>query len=64
MKSLTVALILAVPVVVVGLFFGDQASAAPLPACQFEDGSPNGQPCIWTDPDTGRQFYVDSEGYR
>jgi hypothetical protein len=60
MRAAAVALIVSMPVVVVGLFFGDQANAAPLPACQYEDG----QPCMWTDPDTGRQFYVDSEGYR
>lgn len=64
MRALTVALILAAPIVVVGLFFGDQAHAAPLPQCQYEDGNEDGQPCMWTDPDTGRQFYVDSEGYR
>lgn len=64
MKSLTVALILAVPVVVVGLFFGDQATAAPLPQCQFEDGNEDGLPCAWVDPDTGKVFIVGSENYR
>lgn len=40
------------------------ASAYALPACQYEDGNPDGQPCSWTDPDTGRAFYVDSANYR
>lgn len=64
MKALTVALILAAPIVVVGLFFGDQANAAPLPQCQYEDGNQDGQPCMWTDPDTGNVFIVTSENYR
>lgn len=38
--------------------------ALALPACQFEDGNPDGQPCQWTDPDTGRSYYVSSEAYR
>lgn len=64
MKSLTVALILAVPVVVVGLYFGDQASAAPLPQCRYEDGNTDGLPCTWIDPQTGQGYYVTSESYR
>ena len=35
-----------------------------LPACQYEDGNPDGEPCFWTDPDTGRKYYVTSEEYR
>lgn len=35
-----------------------------LPACVYEDGNTNGQPCTWTDPDTGRQYWVDSANYR
>lgn len=41
-----------------------QAAPVALPACQFEDGNPDGQPCTWTDPDTGRAFYVDPANYR
>lgn len=40
------------------------APPAPLPACAFEDGNPDGTACLWTDPDTGRQFFVNSENYR
>lgn len=39
-------------------------AAHALPACQYEDGNVDGQPCAWIDPDTGRQFYVTSENYR
>lgn len=34
------------------------------PACQYEDGNPDGKPCIWTDPNTGVQMYSDSSEYR
>lgn len=40
------------------------ASAAPLPACQYEDGNPDGSACMWTDPDTGAAYFVDSANYR
>ena len=40
------------------------ASAQPLPACQYEDGNVDGQPCLWVDPDTGYGYYVDSANYR
>ncbi|WP_165614651.1 hypothetical protein [Mycobacteroides chelonae] len=40
------------------------AAPAALPVCQFEDGNPDGEPCMWTDLDTGRAFYVGSENYR
>lgn len=44
------------------------ASAEPwvpaLPACQFEDGNPDGSACDWTDPDTGAVFHVESHNYR
>lgn len=33
-------------------------------ACAQEDGNTDGRPCIWTDPDTGEAYYVDSENYR
>lgn len=32
--------------------------------CPYEDGSPDGQPCLWTDPDTGKVYYLESEAYR
>lgn len=32
--------------------------------CANEDGNPDGQPCMWTDPDTGTRYYVNSENYR
>lgn len=38
--------------------------AEPLPACQYEDGNTNGQACMWTDPDSGTEYYVDSSNYR
>ncbi len=40
------------------------AQAHQIPACVEEDGNPDGLPCMWADPDTGRGFYVTSENYR
>lgn len=40
------------------------AYAEPLSVCQFEDGNVDGRPCQWTDPDTGRAYFVTSENYR
>jgi hypothetical protein len=40
------------------------AAADPLPVCAYEDGNTDGQPCAWTDPDTGRAYFVDSANYR
>ncbi|WP_078344889.1 hypothetical protein [Mycobacteroides chelonae] len=40
------------------------AHADQLPVCQYEDGNTDGKPCNWTDPDTGRIYYVDSSNYR
>lgn len=34
-----------------------------LPACQFEDGNPDGSTCTWTDKDTGKTYTVDSSNY-
>ena len=31
--------------------------------CEYEDGDPSGQPCLWTDPDTGTVYVVDSSNY-
>lgn len=31
--------------------------------CPHEDGNPNGQPCLWLDPDTRELYYVDSTQY-
>jgi len=36
----------------------------PIPACQYEDGNPDGKPCFWTDPDTGDEYYQDGSNYR
>lgn len=35
-----------------------------LPVCLYEDGNPDGLPCVWTDPDTGNAYVVVSESYR
>lgn len=35
-----------------------------IPFCLYEDGNPNGKPCLWVDPDTGAMWQVESEGYR
>lgn len=35
-----------------------------LAACLYEDGNPDGLPCNWTDPDTGRVYQVDGSEYR
>lgn len=40
------------------------APQAPAPQCTYEDGNPDGTACIWTDPDTGTPYPVDSENYR
>ncbi|OBG84774.1 hypothetical protein A5699_25950 [Mycobacterium sp. E802] len=64
MKAFTVALIASAGFITWGLYFSDRASAGPLPICQYEDGNADGMPCMWTDPDTGRQFYMTSENYR
>lgn len=34
-----------------------------LPACTAEDGHRDGIPCVWTDPDTGTRYIVDSTEY-
>ncbi|GAA2556070.1 hypothetical protein [Mycolicibacterium diernhoferi] len=48
------------------------ALALPVPAdaqapqrgsCQYEDGNTDGTACLWTDPDTGIEFDVDSRNY-
>lgn len=41
---------------------GVAADAAPPPNCQYEDGNPDGNPCVWTND--GQSFYVTSENYR
>lgn len=35
-----------------------------MPECQFEDGNPDGKPCLWIDPDTGKGYVSLSESYR
>lgn len=35
-----------------------------LPTCANEDGNSDGKPCVWTDPDTGNKYVVDSSEYR
>jgi hypothetical protein len=46
------------------LGFATAPHAPALPPCAHEDGNTDGRPCAWTDPDTGRSFYVTSENYR
>ncbi|MDV3129088.1 hypothetical protein M1247_29575 [Mycobacterium sp. 21AC1] len=58
------ALIVAAGFVIFGLYFGDEVRADPLPACQYEDGNPDGQPCMWTSPRTGKTYYNDGSEYR
>ena len=43
---------------------GDSQPSWCYPACKFEDGNPDGLPCIWTSPRTGQQYYNDSANYR
>jgi hypothetical protein len=38
--------------------------AEPTTSCPYEDGDPDGTPCMWTDPDPGAQYYVNSDNYR
>ena len=40
------------------------ADPGELASCQFEDGNPDGNPCLWVDHDTGRSYVSLSEGYR
>lgn len=40
------------------------STGASLPVCDYEDGRIDGQPCMWTDPDTGTDYFVDSRNYR
>ena len=40
------------------------ASAQSLPSCQFEDGNVDGTECVWSEPDTGQTYFVDSANYR
>lgn len=49
-----------------GFEFEPRSHAVPadLPSCEQEDGNADGAPCLWTDADTGRTFYVDSANYR
>ncbi|MGV9797410.1 hypothetical protein ACWDTP_05055 [Mycobacterium sp. NPDC003449] len=39
-------------------------TVTPLPPCQYEDGNPDGQPCMWTSPRTGQSYYNDGSNYR
>ena len=32
--------------------------------CQHEDGNPDGNPCLWIDPDTGKGYVNDGHNYR
>jgi len=41
------------------VWVGPDASAA----WMYEDGNPDGTECVWTDPDTGNPYYVDSSNY-
>lgn len=34
-----------------------------LAACLYEDGNPDGVPCLWTDPGTGVVLWVTSSEY-
>ena len=38
-------------------------SSAQLPACEYEDGNPDGEPCLWRS-DNGRHYYNDGSNYR
>ena len=64
MKPIGIALAAAQIAVMLGaLAFAEPADIA-LPPCQYEDGNTDGMPCMWTDPDTGRAYYVESENYQ
>lgn len=32
--------------------------------CAYEDGNPDGRPCVWVDPDSGNAYLNDSANYR
>lgn len=60
------ATLAAAPVILAGTVFSSPVSARQheLPACPYEDGNPNGLPCMWTSPSTGLAYYTDSSEYR
>lgn len=35
-----------------------------LPSCDYEDGNPDGLPCVWVDTDTGDAYLNDGANYR
>lgn len=47
-----------------GMALAEPYDTGPWPACQYEDGNPDGTECAWADPDTGAVFWVDSSNYR
>ena len=53
--------LIAVPTLTVDLRALERPS---VPFCLYEDGNPNGKPCLWVDPDTGAMYHVESENYR
>ncbi|QFG10455.1 hypothetical protein KIV65_gp12 [Mycobacterium phage Anthony] len=53
------------PLIIFGAFIGNAVVAwNDMPPCLYEDGNPDGYECLWTDPDTGSTYYVDSANYR
>lgn len=44
-------------------YHGERHVYVGLPDCEYEDGNPNGEPCLWTNR-SGLTFYVDSSEYR
>jgi hypothetical protein len=63
-RAIAVAGIVAAALGIVAPIASAQTYWLPLPACEFEDGNPDGRPCLWIDPDTGNGYYVESDNYR
>jgi hypothetical protein len=56
-RALALALASAIAIAVAPAANADDARVmVEMNYCQFEDGNPDGRPCLWVDPDTGRGY--------
>lgn len=67
-QVIVTALVSACIVIGLGELYIARASAdrvmVEVSTCQYEDGNPDGMPCMWIDPDSGEGYLVSSENYR
>lgn len=68
LRSIAAALVLAAAAAtapgITPVAFAQTSPVDGLAVCQYEDGNPDAQPCVWTDPDTGRLYFNDGANYR